>query len=92
MPSKEEREAKAQLDAQDVDIARLPGGKPDPEANKKAMDELQKLWDELKAYDRRMYRRARHGVVGLATNLPGTVGRALTLAGYRAAQKLVKFN
>ena len=57
-----------------------------------AMDELQRLWDELKAYDRRMYRRARHGVVGLATNLPGTVGRALTLAGYRAAQKLVKFN
>ena len=57
-----------------------------------AMDELQKLWDELKAYDTRMYRRARHGVVGLATNLPGTVGRALTLAGYKAAQKLVKFN
>ena len=57
-----------------------------------AMDELQKLWDELKAYDKRMYRRARHGIVGMATNLPGTVGRALTLAGYRAAQKLVKFN
>ena len=57
-----------------------------------AMDELQRLWDELRAYDHRMYRRARHGVVGLATNLPGTVGRALTLAGYRAAQKLVKFN
>ena len=57
-----------------------------------AMDELQKLWDELRAYDKRMYRRARHGIVGMATNLPGTVGRALTLAGYRAAQKLVKFN
>lgn len=57
-----------------------------------AMDELQVLWDELRSYDPRMYRRARHGVVGLATNLPGTVGRALTLAGYRAAQKLVKFN
>ncbi len=57
-----------------------------------AMDELQRLWDELRAYDKRMYRRARHGVVGLATNLPGTVGKALTLAGYRAAQKLVKFN
>lgn len=57
-----------------------------------AMDELQALWDELRSYDPRMYRRARHGVVGLATNLPGTVGRALTLAGYRAAQKLVKFN
>lgn len=57
-----------------------------------AMDELQGLWDELRAYDRRMYCRARHGIVGMATNLPGTVGRALTLAGYRAAQKLVKFN
>ena len=57
-----------------------------------ASDELKALWDELKAYDRRMYRRARHGIIGMATNLPGTVGRALTLAGYRAAQKLVKFN
>lgn len=57
-----------------------------------AMDELQSLWDELRAYDKRMYRRARHGIVGMATNLPGTVGRSLTLAGYKAAQKLVKFN
>lgn len=57
-----------------------------------AMDELQRLWDELKAYDGRMYRRARHGVVGLATNLPGSVGRALTLGGYKVAQKVVKFN
>ena len=38
-----------------------------------AMDELQALWDELRAYDKRMYRRARHGIVGMATNLPGTV-------------------
>ena len=57
-----------------------------------AEEELRALWDELKAYDRRMYRRARHGIIGMATNLPGTVGRALTLAGYRAAQRLVKFN
>ena len=57
-----------------------------------AMDELGRLWDELRAYDARMYRRARHGVVGLATNLPGRAGRAVTLGGYRVAQKLVKFN
>ena len=57
-----------------------------------AMDELQKLWDELKAYDPRMYRRAKHGVVGLATNLPGKVGEKITIGGYRVAQKVVKFN
>ena len=57
-----------------------------------AMDELRRLWDELREYDPRMYRRARYCLVGLVTNLPGSVGKALTLAGYRAAQKLVKFN
>lgn len=50
------------------------------------------LWDELHEYDDRMYRHARHGVVGRATNLPGTIGRAVTLGGYRVAQKIVKFN
>ena len=57
-----------------------------------AMDELKKLWDELKAYDPRMYHRARHGVVGLATNLPGTVGKWITIGGYRVARRVVKFN
>lgn len=54
--------------------------------------ELQKLWDELKAYDERMYRHAKHGIVGLATNLPGSVGKSITLGGYHIAQKVVKFN
>lgn len=57
-----------------------------------AMDQLQKLWDELKAYDARMYRHAKHGVVGLATNLPGSLGKQITIGGYRIAQKIVKFN
>ena len=57
-----------------------------------AMDELHKLWAELKAYDERMYRRAKHGVVGIATNLPGKLGEKITLGGYHIAQKVVKFN
>ncbi len=57
-----------------------------------AMDELYKLWDELKAYDERMYRRAKHGVIGIATNLPGGLGKKITLGGYHIAQKVVKFN
>ena len=57
-----------------------------------AMDELQRLWDDLRAYDRRMWRRCRLGVVGLATNLPGALGRRITIGGYRAARRAVKFN
>ncbi|NMF25988.1 glycosyltransferase family 2 protein [Olsenella umbonata] len=57
-----------------------------------AMDELDKLWAELKAYDPRMYRHAKHGVVGTFTNLPTKVGEKTTIGLYKAAQKLVKFN
>ena len=57
-----------------------------------AMDQLDSLWADLKAYDPRMYRRAKHGVVGLATNLPGPVGKWITLSGYRVARRVVKFN
>jgi hypothetical protein len=39
-----------------------------------------------------MYRRARKGIVGLATNLPGAYGTKVTLFLYHVAQKLVKFN
>ena len=57
-----------------------------------AMEELHKLWAELKEYDPRMYRRAKHGVVGIATNLPGSIGKRLTIGGYHVAQKVVKFH
>lgn len=57
-----------------------------------AMDELDRLWKELKEYDPRMYRHARHGLVGTATNLPTEAGEKVTIGLYRVAQKLVKFN
>ncbi|MDI9591343.1 MAG: glycosyltransferase family A protein [Acidobacteriota bacterium] len=57
-----------------------------------AMSNLEELWSELKEYDVRMYRRARMGMVGLATNLPGEWGKKTTLGIYHVAQKLVKFN
>lgn len=60
----------------------------DPEA----MDNMNDLWEELKQFDSRMYRRARMGMVGLATNLPGEWGRKATIGIYHVAQKLVKFN
>ncbi|OFK24337.1 glycosyltransferase family A protein [Olsenella sp. HMSC062G07] len=57
-----------------------------------AMDNLDALWAELKEFDPRMYRRARRGIVGISTNLPGKGGTKTTLWIYRVAQKLFKFN
>ena len=57
-----------------------------------AMDNLRELWRELKSYDDRMYRRARRGAVGVATNLPTKAGTKATIGIYRIAQRLVKFN
>lgn len=57
-----------------------------------AMDNLNALWEELKEFDPRMYRRARKGFVGIGTNLPGKGGVKTTLWIYRMAQKLFKFN
>ena len=55
-------------------------------------DELEALWDDLKAYDKKMYSKARHGVIGLATNLPTKLGEKTTLGIYHIASKLFKFN
>ncbi|MCH3968220.1 MAG: glycosyltransferase family 2 protein [Atopobiaceae bacterium] len=57
-----------------------------------AMAECKALWDELREYDSRMYRRASKGVLGLSTNLPTKTGEKVTIGLYRFAQKLVKFN
>ena len=55
-------------------------------------DEMEALWDDLKAYDKKMYSKARHGVIGLATNLPTKLGEKTTLGIYHIASKLFKFN
>ena len=57
-----------------------------------ADERLKTLWNDLKAYDERMYRRARYGVVGFFTNLHGRAGDKTTLGLYRLASKIFKFN
>lgn len=57
-----------------------------------ADERLKMLWNDLKAYDERMYRRARYGVVGFFTNLRGRAGDKTTLGLYRLASKIFKFN
>lgn len=54
-----------------------------------AMANLQALWDELKAYDEYMYKRARRGAFGVATNLPTKAGVKTTIYIYRIAQSCI---
>ena len=55
-------------------------------------DELTALWGDLRAYDEKMYRKARHGVIGWGTNLPGKLGEKTTIGMYHLASKIFKFN
>ena len=57
-----------------------------------AMDNLARLWADLRVYDIRMYHRARHGLLGTGTNLPGKLGSKLTIGLYHLASKIFKFN
>ena len=57
-----------------------------------AREELDRLWSDLHAYDRRLWRRCRLGLMGVATNLPTRAGEKVTMSLYHLANKLVKFN
>lgn len=55
-------------------------------------EKVEQLWADLKRTDPRMYDKARHHVMGIATNLPGKVGKNVTMHLYHLARKVVKFN
>jgi glycosyltransferase involved in cell wall biosynthesis len=57
-----------------------------------ALDKKKKLWEYLKARDRKLYAYMRHGVMGGAMNLPGRGGRKLSVEGYKLCQKIFNFN
>jgi len=50
------------------------------------------VWNYLKQRDAKLYRSIRHGILGVATNIPTEAGRKLGLAGYHLAQRIFKFN
>ncbi len=60
----------------------------DPEMPEK----LRRLWADLKAYDVKMYQKARWGLLGIGTNLPTKLGEKVTIGGYHLAGKIFKFN
>ncbi len=59
-----------------------------PEAREKRTS----LWHYIKAHDADLYRNLKYHTLSGLTCLPGKLGDALTLGGYRIAQKLYRFN
>lgn len=50
------------------------------------------LWQEIKNDDRHLYHQLRRNSFGIAVNLPGRLGRKMTVATYNIAEKLYGFS
>lgn len=60
--------------------------------SEESMLQKNKLWSQLKALDKGLYLKLKYTSMSGLTNMPGAIGRKLTISGYRVAQKLYKFN
>ncbi len=57
-----------------------------------ALEKKNDIWAYLKEKDRNLYKTIRWGLFGIAMNLPGKVGRKISVLLYKLAQKIVGFN
>ena len=56
-----------------------------------AKEEHHRIWAELKENNPRLYYRLRYTTISGLTNLPGRLGKRVTVDGYRIAKKIYKF-
>jgi len=50
------------------------------------------LWNYIKETDEKLYKKLRHGIFGIAFNLPGKFGQKIGVGLYHIGQKVVGFN
>ena len=55
-------------------------------------NEKNNLWKGLKEKNRPLYNKLKHTILGQGVNIPGEIGKKLTITGYKIAQKLYGFN
>lgn len=60
--------------------------------NAKWLDEKDKLWKELKRKNRKLYNELMFNFLGLGVNMPGKLGKIITLGGYKISQFIYGFN
>jgi hypothetical protein len=62
------------------------------EGSEVSLAKKQELWDYLKLYDRRLYKKIRSQILGRSMNLPGKFGRRIVEVGYNISRKIYGFN
>lgn len=59
---------------------------------KEHLSEKKALWRSVKYRDKNLYFRLRFGILGMVTNLPGKIGRDVSILVYKISQRIVGFN
>ncbi len=62
------------------------------EGSDESLAKKQDLWDYLKNYDKRLYKKIRSQILGRSMNLPGKFGRSIVEMGYNITKKIYGFN
>lgn len=62
------------------------------EGSKERLDDKERLWKDLKETNPLLYKRVRTSILGRTMNLPGKLGRKLSVIGYGITQKFFGFN
>lgn len=56
------------------------------------LEKKKELWQYIKTMDNLLWMRLRAGILGNAMNLPGKLGRKITVDGYKICQRIFHFN
>lgn len=59
--------------------------------NDEALEKREKLWEEIKTSDSKLYHRLKYASISGWTDLPGKMGGKLTILGYRLARAVYQF-
>ena len=62
------------------------------EGTEESLAKKQELWDYLKNYDRKLYKKIRSHILGRSMNLPGKFGHQIIETGYNILRKIYGFN
>jgi hypothetical protein len=62
------------------------------EGSDESLAKKEELWNYLKTYDKRLYRKIRSQILGRSMNLPGKFGRRIVEVGYDISRKIYGFN
>lgn len=62
------------------------------DGSEELLEKKAQLWSYIKEVDETLYKKLRYGIFGIAMNIPGKLGRKISIALYRIAQKIVGFN